>query len=108
VEVIYGPDLARPLHPLWATLEQHAEALERLDRQQRGVQFQVHTDEWGAGLVVSLPLATPGDALRLLIRPKGVRYYLIRQGELLEVEPGEDPVDRAVYLVLAELAAQTS
>jgi len=108
VEVIYGPDLARPLHPFWATLEEHAEALERLDRQQRGVRFQVGSDEWGPSLLVVLPLAKPGEALRLVIRPKEVRYYLDRQGELLEVQPGESQIDRAVYLVLAELTAQAA
>ncbi len=56
--------------------------------------------------MVSLDLARPGDQLRLLIRPKEVRYYLSLQGELLEVQPEEGPIDRAVYLVLAELAAR--
>jgi len=96
------------LHPFWATLEEHAEALERLDRQQRGVRFQVSHDEWGPSLLVLLPLASPGDCLRLVIRPKGVRYYLDRQEVILEVEPGEHPIDRAVYLVLAELMAQSA
>jgi len=108
VEVVYGPDLARPLHPFWATLEEHGEALERLDRQQRGVTYQVYSDEWGPGLIVSLDLARPGDKLRLQIRPKEVRCYLVLQGELLEVPPGEGPIDRGVYLVLAELAARAS
>jgi len=108
VEVIYGPDLARTLHPFWATLEEHAEALERLEQQLRGIQFQVHNDEWGPGLMVKVPLAQPGEALCLLIRPKEVRYCVERQGELLLVEPGLGPIDRGVYLVLAELAAQAS
>jgi len=106
VEVVFGPDLARPLHPFWPTLEEHAERLERLVRQQNGVRFQVINDEWGPGLVVLLPLAVQGDALRVLIRPKEVRYFLLRQGEPLEVRHDDSPIDRSVYLLLAELAAQ--
>jgi len=106
VEVVYGPDLARPLHGFWNTLEHHADRLERLYRQQHGVQFQVISDEWGPGLVVSLPLAEQGDALRVLIRPKEIRYYLLRGSELLEVQHGDNQVDRGVYLLLAELASQ--
>jgi len=107
VEIIYGPDLARPLHVFWQTLEQHAERLERLYQQQQGVQFQVIHDEWGPGLVVSLPLAEQGDALRVLIRPKEIRYFLLRGGELLTVQHDDSQVDRGVYLLLAELASQT-
>jgi len=56
--------------------------------------------------VVFLPLVEQGDALRVLIRPKEVRYYLQRQGDLLEVQHDDGPIDRSVYLLLAELAAQ--
>ncbi len=106
VEVVYGPDLARPLHPFWPTLEQRAEQLERLVRQQNGVQFRVLNDVWGPGLVVSLPLAEQGQVLRVLIRAKEVRYYLVRQDEPVEVQHDDSPIDRSVYLLLAELAAQ--
>jgi hypothetical protein len=58
--------------------------------------------------MVKVPLAQPGEALCLVIRPKEVRYCLERQGELFAVEPGVGPIDRGVYLVLAELAAQAS
>jgi hypothetical protein len=105
IDLVYGPDLARPLHAIWATLERHAEQLERLVRQQIGVQFQAISDDWGPGLVVHIPLAERGDAIRVLIRPKEVRYYLVRNGEHLEVEHSEAQVDRGVYLLLAELAA---
>jgi len=104
--MVYGPDIARLLHPFWPTLEQHAEQLERLVRQQNGVQFRVLNDEWGPGLVVSLPLAEQGNVLRVLIRPKEVRYYLLRQGEPVEVKPDDCLIDRGVYLLLAELASQ--
>jgi hypothetical protein len=58
-------------------------------------------------LLLTLPLAEPGEALRVLIRPKEVRYYLIRQGELLEVQHHDDWVDRGAYLLLAELASRS-
>jgi len=103
-EVIHGPDLARPLHPFWATLEEYAGSLERLDRQQRGIKFRILNDEWGSGLVVTVPLAEKGDSLSLLIRPKEVRYYLERQGQQLGLQPKEGPIDSAIYLLLADLA----
>jgi len=106
VEVTIGPDLARALHGIWATLELHAERIERLYRQQSALRFEVMSDEWGAGLLLILPLAEPGDSLRVLIRPKEVRYYLLRSGEVLEVHHHDEWVDRGVYLLLAELAAR--
>jgi hypothetical protein len=106
VETVYGPDLARPLHSFWPTLENHAVAMERLVRQQNGVQFAIVGDEWGPGLLVSLPLAEQGDMVRVLIRAKEVRYYLVRNGEAMEVRQGPCPIDRGVYTLLAELAGQ--
>jgi len=46
--------------------------------------------------------------LRVLLEGKDVRYYWLREGELLLVNPKEARLDRAVYLLLAELAAQTN
>jgi len=106
VELTIGPDLARSLHAIWPTLEAHAERIDRLYRQQTGMQFGVASDEWGPGLVLTLPLANGGDAIRVLVRPKEVRYYLVRDGEVLEVQHHDDYVDRGVYLLLAELAAR--
>jgi hypothetical protein len=107
VELTIGPDLARDLHVVWNTLEAHAERLERLYRQQSGLRFEVVPDaEKGPGLMLTLPLAGNGDALRVLVRTKEVRYYLDRGGEILEVEHHDDYVDRGVYLLLAELAAR--
>jgi len=106
VELTIGPDLARSLHEFWVTLEFHAERIDRLYRQQVGMRFQVMSDKWGPGLLLTLPLAERGDALQVLIRPKEVRYYLLRGGELLEVQHHDDCVDRGVYLLLAELAAR--
>lgn len=106
VELTIGPDLARALHEFWDTLEFHAERIERLFRQQSAMRFQVLSDKWGPGLLLTLPLAERGDAVQVLIRPKEVRYYLLRSGELLEVQHPDDCVDRGVYLLLAELAAR--
>jgi hypothetical protein len=70
------------------------------------VRFEVITDEWGPGLILVVPLPERGDAVRVLVRAKEIRYYVERGGELLEVDPGEESVDRAVFLLLAELAAR--
>jgi len=106
VEMTIGPDLARPLHDIWPALEQHAERIDRLYRQQAGMRFEVTADEWGPGLILVLPLADNGSAVRVVVRPKEVRYYVVWGGELLEVQHHDDYVDRGVYLLLAELAAR--
>jgi proteasome lid subunit RPN8/RPN11 len=101
-----GPDLARPLHPLWATLEAHAEELDRLFRQQSRVTFEVAAGERGPALTVTISLAEPGRAVRVQLEDDEVRYFLSRDGDLLEADVGETRVDRGVYLLLAELAAR--
>jgi hypothetical protein len=53
-----------------------------------------------------VPLAEPGDAIRVLLRPKDVRYYVLRGGEVFAADSPADSVDQAVYLLMAELAAQ--
>jgi len=105
-ELTYGPDLARELHFFWPVLEQHANELERLCRQQQGVRFEVTTGPDGPGLVVQLSLAERGDAVQVVLRPDRVRYYVLQGGQILEVKHEEDRVDRGVYLLLAELAAR--
>jgi hypothetical protein len=102
VEWTLGPDLARQLHPVWPLLEEHAERIDRLFRQQAGMRVEVVS----GGLVLTLPLAAGGDAIRVLVRPDGVRYFLDREGELLAVDHQDEYVDRGVYLLLAELAAR--
>lgn len=104
VEVTIGPDLARTLHPLWPTLEAHAQRIDRLYRQQSGVRFEVMNDKWGPALVLTVPLAAAGEAVRVLVREKEVRYYVVRGEDLFEVQHRDDYVDRGVYLLLAELA----
>jgi hypothetical protein len=104
VGLTLGPDLARPLHPVWTTIEAHAEQLDRLCRQQAGVSFQAVSGLYGPALAVNLTLAEPDSSLRLVLERKEVRYYLVRGDELLTVDPHETQVDRGVYLLLAELA----
>jgi hypothetical protein len=101
-----GPDLARPLHPLWTTLEAHAQRIDRLFRQLAGVRFEVFSDDWGPALVLTVPLAAAGEAVRVMVRRKEVRYYLVRGEEVFEVQHRDDCVDRGVFLLLAELAAR--
>lgn len=105
VELTLGPDLARPLHPVWSIIEAHAERLDRLCRQQVGVTFEVVAGQPGPALEVQIPLAVPGNAIRVLLEEKGAQYFLLRNGEPFLADPGEARVDRAVYLLLAELAA---
>jgi proteasome lid subunit RPN8/RPN11 len=105
VEVTLGPDLARPLHILWSTIEAHADRLERVCRQQTGVSFETVSDESGAHLAVNVPLAEEGMALRILLQEEKVRYFLQRGEELLATDCNEERIDRGVYLLLAELAA---
>jgi len=107
VVLTMGPDLARPLHAVWITLEAHAERLERLYRQQAGVSLAVANDAHrGPGLVVQVPLAEPDTAVRAFVTEKEVTYDLVHDGQVLAVNPGECRVDRGIYLLLAELAAQ--
>ncbi len=106
VGLTLGPDLARALHGLWSTLEAHAGRLERLCRQQVGVSFEVVAGKRGPALAAKVPVAEPGNSIRVLLEDRDVQYYLLRNGEPLLADPRETRVDRAVYLLLAELAAQ--
>jgi hypothetical protein len=106
VGLTLGPDLARPLHSVWMTIEHYADQLDRLCRQQAGVAFGVVDSPEGPALGVEVKLATPGEVLRVVLSGKEARYYLLRGDELLTVDPDEDRVDRGVYLLLAELAGQ--
>lgn len=105
VEITMGPDLARPLHRIWAVIESHAERADRLYRQQTGLRFEI-AEEGELGLMLHLPLAEKGDAVRVLLREKDVRYYVIRGGQTFAVDHVDPLVDRGVYLLLAELAGQ--
>jgi hypothetical protein len=106
VQYTLGPDLARPLHSVWSVIEAHADRLDRLCRQQAGVTFEVAAGAHGPALAVEVPLAEPGSTIRVLLEDQEVRYYLVHDGEPLLADPHEARIDRAVYLLLAELAAQ--
>jgi proteasome lid subunit RPN8/RPN11 len=106
LELTIGPDLARPLHPLWPTLEAHAQRIDRLYRQVAGVRFEVMNDERGPGLMLTLPLAAGGEAVRVMVWRKEVRYDVSRGGEWAVADIREDRVDRGVYQLLAELAGR--
>src|SRR5262249_39457597 len=80
VELTMGPDLARPLHPVWTALEAHATRLDRLYLQQAGLAFDVADGPHGPTLVLTLPLAAKGDAVRVLVHEKEVRYLVVRGG----------------------------
>jgi proteasome lid subunit RPN8/RPN11 len=106
VEVTLGPDLARPLRPVWGQVEEYAERLDKLARQQARVAFGVLPGRKESALAVEIPLADPGQAVRILLEGKEVRYYLVRDGESFAAEIGEVRVDQGFYLLLAELAAR--
>jgi hypothetical protein len=93
------------LHTVWPTLERHADRLERLYKQQSNLRFEVLADD-DPGLLLTLPLAANGDAVRVILRHKSVHYYLQKEGQVLEVDLTDDYVDRGVYLLLAELAGR--
>jgi hypothetical protein len=105
VGLTLGPDLARPLHPIWPTIEIHAERLDRLARQQNGVTFAVVPGQKVPMLSATVPLAEPGNAIRVLMDGEDVRYFVLRGEKLFEVSLREERVDQGVYLLLAELAS---
>jgi hypothetical protein len=106
VELTIGPDLARPLHILWPTVEHHAERLDRLARQQANVSFEIVDEGGGPELGVIIPLSEPYEYLRVFLRDKKIRYVVARAGQIMAVEQYEPTVDRGVYLLLAELASK--
>jgi hypothetical protein len=106
-EITLGPDLARPLHPLWTTIEHHADRVDRLYRQQVGLRFEVVAEAGPSALALNLPLAEPGQWIRVLLEGSEVRYFLVRGDDILAVDCQDPQVDRGVYRLLAELAAQT-
>jgi hypothetical protein len=105
VELILGPDLARPLHSIWPTIENHAEPLDRLAHQQVGVRFDLVEGRKSPALAVSVPLAETGNAIRVLLEDNELRYFVVRGGQCLLANGPDGPLDRNVYLLLAELAA---
>ncbi len=99
-----GPDLARPLHEVWPTLEIHAERLESLYRRLANLQVEAIASDDGPMLQVVVPLDEPLDCLRVVLRGERIEYYLIRKGKWLASESPEPRLDRGVYLLLAALS----
>lgn len=102
VQLTLGSDLARPLHAVWDTLETHAEPLDRLLAQLNQVSVEPSTAETGPAVLVKIPLSQPASSLRVLLQGRQARYYVEKSGNLCTVEPRAQPIDRAVYLILAE------
>jgi proteasome lid subunit RPN8/RPN11 len=107
VQLTLGPDLAVPLHGVWATLEAFAEPLSRLYRQQRGMTIQVANEPSDPALAVNIALVEPEQALRVVLQGEHAAYYLQRGQELLTVEAPAKQLDHAVYLILAAIAEQS-
>lgn len=107
VELIHGPDLARPLHAVWDTIETHAQRLLNLERQQARITFDVVEDAEGPALMMLVRLAEPQTAIRVLLRGKHATYFLERDGDTVVADAPAERVDQGVYLILAELAAQS-
>lgn len=109
VELTIGPDLAKPLRPVWPAIEAHAGRLEALARQLARVKFEVvsGTDDTPA-LAAVVRLTTPGHAVRVLMTgPKQVRFVYDAGGELFAADlPAGTRPDHGVYQLLAELAAR--
>jgi hypothetical protein len=106
MEMTLGPDLARPLHLLWNTIELQSEPLERLARQQAGFMIEVGKNEEQPALLIRISLAERSRELRLLLQDDLVRYLIVMGDQITEVDPKARPLDRAVYLILAELAGR--
>ena len=73
----------------------------------RDPDYKIQLARLGGTLVLHIPLAEAESAVRVLVRPKEVRYYLVRSGEVYEVDHADACLDRGVYLLLAEVAARS-
>jgi hypothetical protein len=91
---------------VWSAIEEHAERLDRLARQQTKVRFDVVEGKRGPALSATVTLAEPDKAVRVTIEGKEVRYYYESGGETFQVELPDALPDQGVYLLLAELAAK--
>jgi len=106
IELTIGPDVAKYLRPVWKVIEEHADRLDRLARQQAKVRFDVVDGKQGPALSATLVLADPVKAVRVTMEGKEVRYFYESGGETFQVELPDALPDQGVYLLLAELAAK--
>lgn len=103
VVLTIGPDLAKPLRPVWGEIEQHAPRLDRLAAQQKQVRFDVTEGRTKAALAVVVGLAD-GGAIRVLLEGADTRYFHETDGGASQVDLPGTPPDHGIYLLLAELA----
>lgn len=106
IETLPGPDLARPLHPLWSVIETYAEALDILSQQLTRVTLEALPDKPVPALAALVPVAESDAMLRVVLHPDRVEFMIERDGEVTVIDPKEPELDRAVYLILAELARE--
>lgn len=107
IETQSGHDLALGLRHAWHVIEAHATPLLRLCRQLARVQVSVIEEDFQPLLAVRVPLPMTSQQLRLLLTETEARYYWESEGKLNAIEPHESSIDRAVYLILAELAKES-
>jgi hypothetical protein len=107
VETQSGVDMALGLRHAWHVIEAHATPLLRVCRQLAQVQIDVVEENLQWMLSVRIPLPLPRQQLRLLLGETQARYYWECDGKLTAVNPNEPSMDRAVYLILAELARES-
>lgn len=103
VQTTAGPDLAMALRPAWNTLESFAAPLDKLCRLFARVEFEVVEEGL---LCVRIALAERHQQLRVLLNEGEARYYWDNHGAVTAIDPHEAILDRAVYLILAELAQE--
>jgi proteasome lid subunit RPN8/RPN11 len=101
-----GPHLAKPLRAVWSAIEAHAIRLDRLARQQSRVRFEIASGRSGPALAVTVGMAEPGQAVRVVVDGKEVRYYWEAGGEVFHAPLPDTPPDQGVYLLMAELAGR--
>ncbi|MDB5307786.1 MAG: hypothetical protein JWO38_1988 [Gemmataceae bacterium] len=106
VGLTIGPDVAKALRPVWPAVEAFADRLDRLARQQTRVTFEITQGRDGPALAVTVGLAEPGRAVRVVLEGKEVRYYYEADGAAYQADLPDAPPDQGVYLLLAELAVR--
>ncbi len=102
-----GPDLGLDARGAWSTIERHAPAIERICRQQARVILRSGREQ-EAALQIKIPLAEPGDAIEIDLIEEKVVFVVRSGGESRLVDPHEPGIERALYLILAELADQAT
>jgi hypothetical protein len=103
-QVTIGADLAKPLRAAWDLIETHAHCLNRLFRQLAKIRCEAAQEQQAPLLAVHVALPEPKHCLRLLLSDTAARYYWGRDGALIAIDPHEAQIDRAVFMILAELA----